>query len=137
MNEFEQTIARVLRKEKKVLAGYLYGSVARGSARKDSDIDVAVFLRDGARISPRFPAQLALKLERALRPAGEKREVEVQILNETPVRFRFQVFKEGKRVFERSPRTRVMFETSSLKLYYDIKPFHDHYEHMRARRYSI
>ncbi len=134
MKSIDRTVAHVLRKEKKVLVGYLYGSTARGTARVDSDIDVAVVLKAGTRIPLRYPERLAILLEQAL--AG-KRIVDVRILNETPVRFRFHVLKEGRRVFERNPRERVQFETYATQMYYDMKPMHDLYESLRARRYGI
>ena len=134
MKTIDQAIAQVLRKEKKVLAGYLYGSTARGTARVDSDIDVAIVVKAGTRIPLRYPERLAILLERSL--AG-KRTVDVRILNETPVRFRFQVLKEGRRVFERSPRERVRFKTYATQMYYDMKPMHDLYESLRARRYGV
>ncbi len=39
-----EKIRKVLEKRPEVLAGYLYGSHAKGYARKDSDIDVAIMM---------------------------------------------------------------------------------------------
>ena len=45
--EIKEKLIEYFRKNDKVVMAFLYGSYARGSAMADSDVDIAVYMRDG------------------------------------------------------------------------------------------
>lgn len=101
---------------------YLFGSVAKGKARSKSDVDVAVLFYADLPREERLNRQLALA-EKLSSYLG--REVDVVDLAAAPLILQHQVLKYGKCVFERDPQTRVAFEVSSRRDYFDMKPVWD------------
>ena len=114
-----QGIAAYLAKQTDVVAGYLFGSVARGQATPRSDVDIAVLL------GPELDAQAMVERQLALMGALEtftEREVQVTILNRATPLLAYQVIREGVRLFERNTPARVAFEVAAMKRYFDLQP---------------
>ena len=87
----EQRIADVFSSRTDVMAVYLFGSTARGTARAGSDIDVAVLFDappPGTLSGPRFVIEG--ELERALGTP-----VDLVVLNDAPVDLRTRVLRAG------------------------------------------
>ena len=100
------------------VAVYLFGSVSRGDAGPDSDVDVAVL----SRTTPpaRFEA-LPLRLEEDLeRLLG--RCVEVVVLNRAAPDLIHRVFRDGKLVLDLDPSFRIGFEVRARNEYFDLQP---------------
>lgn len=99
-------------------AVYLFGSVARGTERDGSDIDVGVLF--DAPPPPTLagqPFEVADALERLL-----GRPVDVVSLNTAPVDLRIRVLREGQLVFERNAAARVRFEVATRNEAFDLEP---------------
>jgi len=124
-----ECLANVLKKHREILFAYLYGSVARGHARKDSDIDVGIFLkRDFAR-DVFYEFKVAAEIERKC----NLKNVEVVVLNNKPLRFLNQVLRYGRLMFCRDEKARIEFETYVTKAYIDFLPYYREYDRMRLR----
>ena len=131
-----ENIIKVLEKEPQVLFAYLFGSYAKGTQDKKSDIDIAIYLRDTSllEIDPLYPSRLAIKIEKVL---VEKRTVDVRVLNDSTLRFKSQVLRYGKLLHSKDEKKRIEFETSSLAQYYDFKPHLEMYDAARKARLGI
>lgn len=107
-----------------VVAVYLYGSRARGEAKKTSDIDLGVILKEKADSSLLTIPQVvfAQELSQLL-----KKEVEVQDLDSCRLDFVHRVLSEGQLIFSSDEAARIKFETDVFKKYFDLKPFFDEY----------
>lgn len=127
---------KVLEKEPEVLFAYLFGSYAKGTQDKKSDIDIAIYLRDLNLLEkdPLYPSRLAIKIEKGL---DEKKTVDVRVLNDSTMRFKSQVLRYGKLLHSKDEKKRIEFETSSLAHYYDFKPFLEMYDAARKARLGI
>ncbi len=104
-----------------VIAAYLFGSLAQGRARPQSDIDVAILLvpmDSGAAFDRR------LRLMEQLRPYAD-REVSVVVLNIAPPILQNQVLRHGRLLYERDRLARVEFEVRAGQVYADLKPMYD------------
>lgn len=131
-----ESIAKVLEKEPEVLFAYLFGSFAKGTQTPESDIDIAIYLKDEGLLErdALYPERLSIRIEEAI---DEKRTVEVRILNGSTLRFRSQVLRYGKLLHSKDERTRIEFETSSLMQYYDFKPHLEAYDRARKVRLGV
>jgi predicted nucleotidyltransferase len=102
----------------RVLAAYLFGSVARGTDHAGSDVDVGILLRAataGGLDSERF--SLERELERIL-----GRRAQVVVLNEAPPDLVHRVLRDGELVVDREPAARIAFEVRARNEYFDLLP---------------
>ena len=104
-----------------VVVAYLFGSRARGDARPDSDVDVAVLLADTVPRGEYVDRSLAYagRLEAALRlPVSP-----VVVLNEAPLRLQGRVLRDGHVLFVGDEAARVRYEAATRvqALDYEIK----------------
>jgi len=99
-------------------AAYLFGSVARGTAKASSDVDVAVLY---AERPPSVLGSPPMKLEAAL-----ERElhcpVEVVCLNTAPPDLAIRVLRHGRLILERDRAARIRFEVNLRNIYWDLEP---------------
>jgi predicted nucleotidyltransferase len=111
------------------VAGYVFGSVARGESRPDSDVDVAVLFRT-------VPAgtldALALDLRDRLE-ARVGRAVDLTVLNAAPSDLVHRVLRDGVLVAEGDAAARVEFEVRARNEYFDLKPYLDEYRRTGVR----
>ena len=100
------------------IAVYLFGSVARGEARADGDVDVGVLFETAPPATLDAP-QFALEadLERRLH-----RRVQVVALNRASSDLVHRVLRDGRLVLDRDRAARIRFEVRSRNEYFDMAP---------------
>ena len=101
-----------------LVAVYLFGSRARGTARPDSDVDVAI-----VRLSvdgPRFPTP-ELLLEGSLESALGL-PVQVVLMNAAPPDLVHRIMRDGIVVWEGDRSKRIAFEVRARNDYFDLAP---------------
>jgi predicted nucleotidyltransferase len=114
----EDRVAAVLSVAPDVAAAYVFGSVAGGTARAGSDIDIAVLFTTTpppTLESARFT--LAGELEHALGIP-----VDLIVLNDAPVDLRIRVLRHGHLVVERDASARIAFEVRTRNEAFDMEP---------------
>lgn len=125
---------KVLGQEGNVELAFLFGSEGRGSARKESDVDIAILLKR----LPMPEKRLALRLgfsEKLNKIFGK--EVDVVILNTAGSILKYQVTRHGKVLFERRKGLAKKFRINALKEYFDFLPtFNFHYERLRRQAHG-
>src|SRR5215831_12068573 len=117
-----ERIAHLLASKPEILAAYIFGSVARGRARANSDIDVAVLL--DAKFMKQRPLTYRTDLIIEAGSALETFDVDVVVLNEAAPALAHSVITKGKLVFERSRSARVAFQVQNLNQFLDLEPIH-------------
>ena len=129
----KQKIVTVLRSHPDVRACYVFGSVLGRYLRKESDIDIAVLLPEDMGRSKRFDRRLQLigVLARALQTDA----LDVVVLNDVDsVVFRQAILTEGVKIYEASEADCLDFETRTMSLYFDFRPFLDFYNAAYVQR---
>jgi uncharacterized protein len=107
-------------------AAYLFGSVARGTARPESDIDVGVLYRDDPPVSLEgLPVRLEADLAKLLH-----RPVQVVVLNRAPVDLVQRVLQHGRLVLDRDSFRRIRFEVRTRQEFWDLEPYLRQYRRM-------
>ncbi len=99
-------------------AVYLFGSVARGDDRPDSDVDLGIlYRRDPPATLDGLPLRLEGEVERAL-----GRATQVVTLNTAPADLRARVLRDGVLVLDRDPSLRIRFEVRTRNEWFDLQP---------------
>jgi predicted nucleotidyltransferase len=119
----------VLAETPSVVFGYLFGSLAGGTAGPLSDIDVAVYLREGT-----DPGEEKLDLTARLVDALATDRVDVVVLNTAPLPLQARVLRCNHILLDRAPHLRHAFESLVLREYFDFSRFE---EAILRRRFSI
>jgi uncharacterized protein len=103
-----------------VVAASLIGSRARGVAGPLSDLDIGVWHEQG--LDPDQRLQLRLALAQASATVAETGEVDIVMLNEATPLMRHRAVRDGQRLTDRDPKTRVGLETKAILDYLDTAP---------------
>jgi predicted nucleotidyltransferase len=104
-------------------AVYLYGSIARGTARPDSDVDIGLLLtRTAPSTLDSQPYDVEADLERLL-----GRTVQVVELNRAPVDLRVRVLRDGRLLVDLDRSARIRFEVQTRNEAFDLEPFLSRY----------
>ncbi len=114
---FFTVLKKSLEGDREVLFAYIFGSYGRGKPSPLSDVDIAVYLDDDSDL---FSKKLEL-----MGNASEilkTDEVDIVILNESPLSLAHSVLKTGKLLFCKYEKKRVEFETRANILYCDAEP---------------
>jgi predicted nucleotidyltransferase len=112
MSPLEQ-VKRALEADADVRLAVLFGSTARGKARRDSDLDVGVLLPVGRDVR----GTLQVTLERA-----SGREVSVVLLNDAPPLLRFEIARDGAVLVERETGAWARFRAHAMIDWWDWAP---------------
>jgi len=101
-----------------IVATYLFGSIACGSARADSDVDVAILYSTAPEASLEgIPLDLEAELEKQL-----ALPVQVVVLNTAPVDLVHRVLRDGRLLIDIDPSARIRFEAKARNEYFDLLP---------------
>jgi len=106
---------------------YLFGSVARGTATRRSDVDVGVlFEKDPPKTLAGLNVDLAQDLEAVL-----ERRVDLVILNWANADLVHRVLRDGRLILDRNPSMRIDFEVRKRNEYFDLLPLLQRYREVR------
>jgi predicted nucleotidyltransferase len=114
-----------LRSRKEVLAAYIFGSVASGTQRADSDVDIALLVTD--KVIQGDALQYRLNAIRDLMGILKRDDVDLILLNQAPPLLAHRVLSKGKLILERSASARVAFQVRAVNRYLDTQPMRNIY----------
>ncbi len=134
-----RVVARCVARHPDIQAAYIFGSVAQGRARPDSDIDVGVLL--GRRLPEARALRYRLTLAGELGAALHRNDVQLVILNDATPLLAQRALSRGVLVFQRSRAARVRFHVATARRYEDMVPTMERYvgrftQHVRTGRVS-
>ncbi len=111
--DLRKSLVRSFATEADVQLAVLFGSAARGTASRHSDVDVGV-------LGPASAERLAGLTTALSRATG--REVDVVDLRTAPPLLRFEIARDGLVLVERQPHTWVDFRTRAMIDWWDWAP---------------
>lgn len=112
-------VSETLQQNDKVSAAWVFGSVATGKDRPDSDIDIAVLFIEGLDKQIRFDIRLAIAAELA---GLTGREIDVLDMQAAPLLLQHQVRRFGYLLFEKDHVYRMDFDVKSRRQFLDFSP---------------
>jgi predicted nucleotidyltransferase len=115
-----------------VVAVYLFGSAARETRGKRSDVDIAVLTR--AKGTSRRRSRSLVEYVQAACDALGTDNVDVVLLHRAPIALRHEVFREGKPLMVRDPEALSRFRLESSREYLDTIPLRRTFEEAFFRR---
>ncbi len=122
----------VLLSDRGVTLCYLYGSYARGTMTGLSDLDIGVVL--SSETTRDKYTDIILNLTSTLSRRLTDIDVDVRVLNDAPVEFRYNVIANGQLIFCSDDIIRARFETETIRVYLDFRPVLDtYYQYMHRR----
>lgn len=113
-------LRRVLAEDPRIAYALVFGSSARGAAGPHSDVDVAVGLAPGLRLTALELGELASRLEAA---AGKP--VDLVLLEEAPPGLAYRVFRDGRPILERDRSALVARKARAILEYLDFQPIEE------------
>lgn len=125
----EEAVKKAVGDRQEVVAVYLYGSLAEGREHERSDIDLALLM--GEQPEGMYELEVASEIYRELE---DKTEVDVRILNDSGMRFKHQVLKNGEKIYVRDREKVAEFEEDFYRDYLDKKPLIEQHDRIRRRR---
>ncbi len=122
--QIEETVSKALASaDDRLVAAYLFGSVARGTNTPDSDVDVGILLQTTS--SSRLD-DLHLTLEGVVERALGRR-TQLVVLNAAPPDLVHRVLRDGRLLLDRDPAARIRFEVKARNEYFDLLPILNRY----------
>jgi len=122
--EIEKKIVKTLKREKSIIAAYVFGSFQNRTNTPLSDIDIAVLLSDGFKNST-HRIDFESQIENLLKERIAEYNFDVKTLNTAPLVIKGKIITNGKLLFTASLKKVVDFEENTLIKYLDFKPEYD------------
>jgi uncharacterized protein len=118
--ELATAVTRTLSGRPEILEAYLFGSQARGTARPDSDVDVAVYVDPATDLNAGFGIDAAIAAD--LMTALGRNRIDVVLLNRADPVLYHRVLQDGIRLLARDPLATAGRESYALSRYFDFLP---------------
>ncbi|MEK6843873.1 MAG: nucleotidyltransferase domain-containing protein [Nanoarchaeota archaeon] len=111
MDNITKDIINKIKKLKYVSCIFLFGSQINGKARKDSDIDIAILIKDASE-------------KQILDVIGySSPKIDISIFSKLPLIIQFRILKEGKIMFCRDERYLYDIKVDVFRKYLDYSYF--------------
>ncbi|NLM96954.1 MAG: nucleotidyltransferase domain-containing protein [Halanaerobiaceae bacterium] len=108
----------ILKRHENIIFAYIFGSYVQGKVRTDSDIDIAIYLKDKMDIDDYL--EIKMQLSEAC-----KKEVDLIILNDSTPLLKYQIYKNHILLFTRDKSIESRFKVKTLFEYTDMKRYLD------------
>ena len=131
LKNLETSIENIGKEHDEIIVIYLFGSLVKGLLQKDSDIDIGLLLKENFTPDRFYATKIAGKIKEL---SNIDHEIDVRILNNQSYRFLHQVIRDSIIIFCRDETERIKFETTTIKKYFDLKPFYEEYDQKRRER---
>ena len=104
-----------LRSDEDILFAYLFGSLARKKAGPLSDVDIAVYCREGSSLPEK-----KLKILGDLVNILKTDEIDLVVLNRAPLALRMKILENKRVIVDKAPLIRHRYESLTMRQYFDF-----------------
>jgi predicted nucleotidyltransferase len=127
--DFLPQVVDFLKNRQKVVFSYLFGSLARDKVLPLSDIDIAIYLKEGMDLD-----QEKMSILQNLIDLLGTEEIDLVLLNTAPLTLKARIVENKKILVDKEPFLRHSFESLVLREYFD---FSKKEEAIFKRRFSL
>jgi uncharacterized protein len=127
--DFLPQVVDFLKNRQKVVFSYLFGSLARDKVLPLSDIDIAIYLKEGMDLD-----QEKMSILQNLIDLLVTEEIDLVLLNTAPLTLKARIVENKKILVDKEPFLRHSFESLVLREYFD---FSKKEEQIFKRRFSL
>jgi len=120
------TIKKVIKKlvdSEYIIAIYLFGSLAKGTEKAKSDIDLAFVFNEGFYKEDPFRALQEAELLSVEISKKTHKAIDVVVLNGASLSFVYHTLRQGICIYESSTVNRILYEVNVDNKYQDFVPF--------------
>lgn len=120
-----------------ILAVYLFGSEAEGTATIRSDIDIGIVLKNTKNLEDTRPLYGAVysELSKVFKPTF-LREVDIVFLQKASITLQHNAVTHGKVIYEQDPVRRADYEERVINQYIDFKPVLEYFNKSSSERHA-
>lgn len=113
--------------KKEIICVYVYGTFAKREPFHDIDLALLLDINYLPASLLKYEILLEREVEAELEKVGTRFPVDVRVLNQAPLFFRYKVIKEGFPVLVKNEEARVNFEERTFDMYSDFAYFRERY----------
>jgi len=120
-----------------ILAVYLFGSEAYGTATKISDIDVGIVVKNPKNLQDTLPLYNAVYVEFAeVFSPTFLRKLDIVFLQNAPIPLQYNAITSGRILYEEDAVKRADYEEKVLNHYLDFNPVLEYFDSVASERYT-
>ena len=108
-------VTAYLKSNSHIIFAYLFGSLAKGKQQPLSDVDIAVYLKQGANV-----VECKLAVLGRLIDILQTDEIDLVVLNAVNLPLVINVLKSKKIIVDKEPFIRHIFESLAMRKYFDF-----------------
>jgi len=113
--ELIYAVENCLNTQPKVVFAYLFGSLAGGTPKPLSDVDIAVFVDDCKNFS-----ETKLEILEKLTDVLQTDEIDLVVLNTASLPLAINILKKKRVLVDKQPYVRHIFESLTMRKYFDF-----------------
>ncbi len=121
IKSIEKTIVKYLRGKEEIFFAYIFGSLARKTSNRLSDIDIAIYIDDKKIDNSKFRYGYQAEVMTDLIGLLKTRKVDLVILNSTPPLLKHRVIYFGELIYSIDEKERIRFQVDTINRYIDYK----------------
>jgi hypothetical protein len=134
ITEITEKLNKYFDEHEEILFAVLFGSIAKGTVNKMSDVDIAVMV--DPKFDKTFPYGHQAELIADFMQILKRNDVDVVILNNAKILLKHQVLRYGKFIYIRDIQARIQFQIDTINQYDDFKVLDRIHEEISSQRWA-
>lgn len=131
IKDYKQKFDKIF-KQNQVILAYLFGSEAKGTSHKESDIDIGILF--GKNVNSKDYLRLEGKLISFFSGIYPNKEINIVNFNIASPLLRQTAILEGKLLYARNKLTRILFQIQTLREYEEYSHLNNIYNQFLEKR---
>ena len=108
-------VTTYLKSNPHIMFAYLFGSIAKGKQQPLSDVDIAVYLKQGSNV-----VECKMAILGRLIDILQTDEIDLVVLNAVNLPLAIHVLRSKKIIVDKEPFVRHIFESLAMRKYFDF-----------------